>query len=113
MLRATRTVAAAVALALGAHAQQPGCDAQGRQQIAMVNYFSNGDCTAPGGDLGHRTIVKCVSRHFVAAALGGARNYDTARPRMRDTARPHTRYPHRQCKAAIVTSTRTPPTMTL
>lgn len=53
-------VAAAAALALGAVAQaqpQPGCDSSGRQQIAMVNYFSNGDCTAPGGSLGHRTIV--------------------------------------------------------
>ena len=66
---------ALAAATVGLVAAQPtttvgGCDASGKQQIAMVNWFGASNCQARGGPTEHRTIVSapldiCVSKRAI------------------------------------------------
>ena len=69
-----RRCLAAAAATVGLVAAQPtttigGCDASGKQQIAMVNWFEAAGCRS-GGVNEHRTIVSapldiCVSKRAI------------------------------------------------
>lgn len=56
-LKAVGLAALAAAAAAQPTATTGGCDSQGRQQIAMVNWFGAPGCQARGGPTEHRTIV--------------------------------------------------------